>query len=152
MEKDRRSGCPIASALDLFGDRWTLLILRDMVFGEKRYYGDFLETGEGIATNVLADRLNRLEEAALIGKRRDPEDGKRNVYTLTEKGLDTLPILLEMIAWGATYDPESAAPSTFREQLKRDREGVLAELRARMSSAGQSAPVGSKSEVSGRGR
>lgn len=138
MEKDRRSGCPIASALDLFGDRWTLLILRDMVFGEKRYYGDFLETGEGIATNVLADRLNRLEEAALIGKRRDPEDGKRKVYTLTEKGLDTLPILLEMIVWGATYDPESAAPSTFVERLERDREGVLAELRARVLSAGQS--------------
>ena len=96
--------------------------------------------GEGIATNVLADRLNRLEEAALIGKRRDPEDGKRNVYTLTEKGLDTLPILLEMIAWGATYDPESAAPSAFTERLKRDREGVLAELRATVLSAGQSVP------------
>ena len=138
MERDRRSGCPIAYSLDVFGDRWTLLILREMVFGEKRYYRDFLEAGEGIATNVLADRLNRLEEAALIGKRRDPEDGKRNLYTLTEKGLDTLPILLEMIAWGATYDPESAAPSTFTERLKRDREGVLAELRARVLSAGQS--------------
>lgn len=138
MERDRRSGCPIAYSLDVFGDRWTLLILREMVFGEKRYYRDFLEAGEGIATNVLADRLNRLEEAALIGKRRDPEDGKRKVYTLTEKGLDTLPILLEMIVWGATYDPESAAPSTFVERLERDREGVLAELRARVLSAGQS--------------
>ena len=138
MERDRRSGCPIAYSLDVFGDRWTLLILREMVFGEKRYYRDFLEAGEGIATNVLADRLNRLEEAALIGKRRDPEDGKRNLYTLTEKGLDTLPILLEMIVWGATYDPESAAPSTFVERLERDREGVLAELRARVLSAGQS--------------
>lgn len=138
MERDRRSGCPISHSLDLFGDRWTLLILRDMVFGGKKYYGDFLEAGEGIATNVLADRLNRLEEAALIGKRRDPDDGKRNVYTLTEKGLDTLPILLEMVAWGATYDPESAVPPAFTERLKRDRDGVLAELRARVLSAGQS--------------
>ena len=133
MKQDRRSGCPIAYSLDLFGDRWTLLILRDMFFGERRYYQDFLRAGEGIATNVLADRLNRLEEAGLIGKRRDPEDGKRNVYTLTEKGIDTLPILLEMIAWGATYDPECAAPSTFTERLTKDREGILAELRARVS-------------------
>jgi DNA-binding HxlR family transcriptional regulator len=133
MKQDRRSGCPIAYSLDLFGDRWTLLILRDMFFGEKRYYRDFLGAGEGIATNVLADRLNRLEEAGLIGKRRDPDDGKRNVYTLTEKGIDTLPILLEMIAWGATYDPECAAPSTFTERLEKDREGMLAELRARVS-------------------
>jgi len=133
MERDRRSGCPIAYSLDLFGDRWTLLILRDMFFGESRYYRDFLQAGESIATNVLADRLNRLEEAGLIGKRRDPEDGKRNVYTLTEKGVDTLPILLEMIVWGATYDPECAVPATFSERMKTDREGVLAELRARVS-------------------
>jgi DNA-binding HxlR family transcriptional regulator len=135
MERDRRSGCPVAYALDLFGDRWTLLILRDMVFGAKRYYRDFLEAGEGIATNVLADRLNRLEQAALVDKRRDPQDGKRYVYSLTEKGLDTLPILLEMITWGATHDPESAAPASFTDRLKSDREGVLAELRERVRSA-----------------
>ncbi len=73
-----------------------------MVLRGKRYYRKFLEAGEGIATNVLADRLVvRLEQAGLIRKRRDPEDGKRNVYTLTEKGIDTLPILLEIIAWAA---------------------------------------------------
>jgi DNA-binding HxlR family transcriptional regulator len=117
--------------LDLFGDRWTLLILRDMIFGGKRYYSDFLEAGEGISTNVLAERLNRLEEAALISKRRDPEDGKRSVYALTEKGLDTLPILLEMVAWGASYDPATGAPAEFTDRFKQDRDGVLAEFRAR---------------------
>ena len=136
MERDRRSGCPIAYSLDLFGDRWTLLILRDMVFRKKRYYREFLEAGEGIATNVLADRLARLEGAGMIAKRRDPQDGKRNVYTLTAKGLDTLPILLEMVAWGATYDPETLAPSTFTERLKNDREAVLAELRASVLGSG----------------
>jgi DNA-binding HxlR family transcriptional regulator len=132
MERHRRSACPIAYSLDVFGDRWTLLILRDMVFGGKKYYREFLESGEGIATNVLADRLERLEEAGLISKRRDPDDGKRNVYTLTEKGLDTLPVMLEIIAWGATYDPASAAPPELAERLKRDREGELAALRKKV--------------------
>lgn len=131
MERDRRSGCPIAYSLDLFGDRWTLLILRDMALRERRYFRDFLEAGEGIATNVLAERLTRLEGAGLIAKRRDPEDRKRNIYTLTKKGLDTLPVLLEMISWGATYDPESAIPSQFAARLRKDRDGVLAELRAK---------------------
>lgn len=131
MQRDRRSGCPIAHSLDVFGDRWTLLILRDMVFGGKRYYRDFLQAPEGIATNVLADRLVRLEAAGLIVKRRDPDDRKRNVYTLTEKGFDTLPILTEMIAWGATYDPESAAPATVTKRLREDRAAFVAELRAR---------------------
>ena len=137
MERDRRSGCPIAYSLDLFGDRWTLLILRDMALGGRRYYRDFMEAGEGIATNVLAERLDRLERAGLVDKRRDPEDGKRNIYALTEKGLDTLPILLEMIAWGAAHDPESAAPATFTERVQRDREGLLAELRAKALNARQ---------------
>ncbi|MHC4091319.1 MAG: winged helix-turn-helix transcriptional regulator [Planctomycetota bacterium] len=113
MERHRRSGCPIAYSLDVFGDRWTLLILRDMVFGGKRYYREFLEAGEGIATNVLADRLERLEDAGLISKRRDPDD-------------------LEIIAWGATYDPASAAPPELAERLKRDREGELAALRKKV--------------------
>jgi DNA-binding HxlR family transcriptional regulator len=137
MKRDRRSGCPIAYSLDLFGDRWTLLILRDMVLDGKRYYRDFLEAGEGIATNVLADRLTRLEEAGLVTKERDPEDAKRNVYTLTEKGLDTLPILLEMIAWGATHDPQSPVPPEFTERVKRDRDGMIAEIRAKVLDGGR---------------
>jgi DNA-binding HxlR family transcriptional regulator len=132
MERHRRSACPIAYSLEVFGDRWTLLILRDMVLGGKKYYREFLEAGEGIATNVLADRLERLENAGLISKRRDPDDGKRNVYKLTEKGLDTLPVMLEIIAWGATHDPETAAPAEFTDRLKRDRDGLLAELRAKV--------------------
>ena len=137
MKRDRRSGCPIAYSLDLFGDRWTLLILRDMVFGERRYYRDFLTAGEGIATNVLADRLDLLERSGLIAKRRDTEDGKRNVYTLTERGLDTVPILLELIAWGAKHDPETAAPPAFMERLASDRSAVIAGLRAKARKAAQ---------------
>ena len=131
MTRDRRSGCPISYSLDLFGDRWTLLILRDMVLGGKRYYRDFLAAPERIATNVLAERLARLERAGLIDKRRDPEDRKRNLYTLTEAGLDTIPILLEVIVWGATHDADTAAPRQFIERALSDRDEMIAELRSK---------------------
>ena len=131
MTTRRRSNCPISFTLDLIGDRWSLLILRDLVFGRARFYRQMLESGEGIATNVLAERLRRLERAGLVSKRRDPEDRKRFIYSLTPKGLDTLPILLEMILWGAKYDPRTAAPPEFVARVRKDRERVLAEVRAR---------------------
>lgn len=132
MPRDRRSPCPIAYSLDLFGDRWSLLILRDMVFGKRRYYRDFIVSPEGIATNVLADRLNRLEAAGLIDKRRDPDNRKRNVYTLTQKGRDTIPILLDLIVWGGMYDEETPVTPQFLERVKRDRDTVIAELEAKV--------------------
>ncbi|HZL85319.1 MAG TPA: helix-turn-helix domain-containing protein [Candidatus Krumholzibacteria bacterium] len=131
MTTRRRSNCPISFTLDLIGDRWSLLILRDLVFGRARFYRQLLESGEGIATNVLAERLRRLERVGLLSKRRDPDDRKRFIYSLTPKGLDTLPILLEMILWGAKYDPRTAAPPEFVARLRKDRERVLAEVRAR---------------------
>lgn len=131
MAPRRRSACPISFSLDLFGDRWSLLVLRDLVFLGVRHYRQFLESGEGIATNVLAERLRRLERAGLIAKRRDPEDRKRYVYTMTPKGLDTIPILLELIVWGARYDPHTGAPAEFVERYRRDPKGMVAELRRR---------------------
>lgn len=131
MAARRRSSCPISYSLDLFGDRWSLLVLRDLVFGGARHYQQFLQSPEGIATNVLAERLRRLERAGLVSKRRDPEDGKRYVYTMTSKGLDTIPILLEMIVWGAKYDARTAAPAGFVERYQRDPDGVVADLRSR---------------------
>ena len=128
----RRSNCPISFTLDLCGDRWSLLVLRDLMFRKMRYFRQLLEAGEGIATNVLAERLLRLERAGLIAKRRDRGDRKRFVYSLTPKGLDTLPILVEMILWGAEYDPRTGAPPEFLARLRQDRERVIAETRARV--------------------
>lgn len=128
--KCRQPGCPIAFTLDVLGDRWTLLIIRDLIFMGKRYYGEFLESGEGIATNVLADRLNRLESKEIISKRVDPKNQKKYLYHLTDKGEDLLPVLLEMILWGATYDPKTAASKAFINRLKTDRAGVIKETRA----------------------
>ena len=135
MNNERRSLCPIAYSLDLFGDRWTLLILRDMVFGRKRHYREFQEAGEGIATNILANRLERLESAGLVTKERDPEDAKRYLYTLTSKGLDIIPVLLELIAWGALHDPETPVSPAFLKRIQSDRSGLVDELRARLEEA-----------------
>lgn len=128
MQGDRRSLCPIAYGLDLFGDRWTLLVLRDLILVGKRYFRDFLAAGEGIATNVLADRLTRLERAGMVTKERDPEDGKRVVYRPTAKANDTLPIMLEIIAWSARYDTETPVSAGLLERIRGDRAALIGEI------------------------
>src|SRR5467141_3246711 len=104
--RQRRSDCPVHFALEVFGDAWTLLIIRDLMFKDRTSYTDFLRGGEGIATNVLADRLIRLEEDGII--RRDVVSGRApsRRYRLTPKGMDLLPIMLEIIGWSAKYDPK----------------------------------------------
>lgn len=128
-QKDRRrSACPISFTLDTLGDKWALLIVRDLMFLGKRNYGQFLESDEGIATNILADRLRRLEKEGIISKQRDPANRKKFVYRFTEKGADLLPILLEMVLWGARYDPETGAPEDFIRRLKRGRNSVMRQI------------------------
>ena len=103
----RRSGCLIICSLDLLGDKWSLLIVRDMVLGRKRYFKEFLASDEGIAANILTDRLKRLEDGGIISKQPAPENGRQIVYTLTEKGIALIPFLVELICWGAIYDGAS---------------------------------------------
>ncbi|MGD2047174.1 MAG: helix-turn-helix domain-containing protein [Gemmatimonadota bacterium] len=133
MSRERfpcRSHCPINYALETFGDKWTLLIIRDLMFKAKSTYGDFLSSDEGMSTNILADRLKRLEKLSLVTRSRDPENGRRWIYALTEKGRDLLPIMLELTRWSAKYDARSNAPEAFVEALRRDREGVIDRIRA----------------------
>lgn len=127
----RRSRCPIAFSLDVFGDRWTLLVLRDMTFFGRRYFHEFLDAGEGIATNILSDRLDRLESAGMVEKAPDPDDRRRNVYRLTEKGTDVIPVLLDLVVWGAKYDPDTPITADFLRRVHDDREGVIAYYRER---------------------
>jgi len=127
----RRSGCPISYTLDLLGDKWSLLVIRDLMFFGKRRYGEFLESAEGIATNILADRLERLEGAGLITRNEDSATGGKGEYALTAKGLDLLPVVLELILWGAHHDPKTGAPMEFVRRVKRDRDAVIKEIRAR---------------------
>ncbi len=104
-----RSHCPINFGLESFGDRWSLLILRDIIFRGKRTYGEFLKSEERIATNILASRLAMLEQDGILEKRPNPEDARKDLYVLTEKGLDLIPVLFEMMSWSAKYDPKSEA-------------------------------------------
>lgn len=124
----RQSGCPIAFTLDVIGDKWSLLVIRDMVFLGKKNYGEFLESSEKIASNILSDRLKRLEEDEIITKAQDPENQKKYIYELTPKGIDLIPMILEVILWGAKHDPKTAAPKEFIRKLKKDRKAVLNEI------------------------
>src|SRR5687768_134121 len=109
MTKDqtKRSSCPVSCALDILGDKWTLLVIRDIMFKRKQYFRDFLASPEKIASNILSDRLKKLEECNIILRQRDPVHARRVIYTLTEKGQDLSPALQELLRWGAKHDPES---------------------------------------------
>ena len=128
MKRRERSHCPIAFALDLFGDQWSLLILRDLLFKGKRLYREFLGSEEGIATNILADRLARLEKAGIITKANDPTNKKQFIYAPTRKGLELVPLLLEMIRWSAKHDSKTAAPKQFIRRLEKDSVALIAQV------------------------
>ena len=133
-ESQRRSDCPISYALDLFGDKWTLLIIRDMLFKQKRRFGQFAESEEKISTNILTDRLARLEAEGLVTKKADPENGRQVVYALTAKALDLAPMLIEMILWSAKYDAHSAADRAIIRKAKSDRVRLVNDIKSRAQS------------------
>jgi DNA-binding HxlR family transcriptional regulator len=120
-----RSACPITCALDLLGDRWTLVILRDLLLAGQRSFSDFARP-EGIATNILTDRLTRLEVAGVLERKRDPSDGRRRIYTPTERGIALIPVLLELSIWGFDHAGGTAKPELV-EAARRDR-GVLEQM------------------------
>lgn len=120
-EKPRklRSNCPVNFGLETFGDKWSLLILRDMVFWGKKTYGEFLRSDEGIATNILAARLASLEKEGIISKKPHPEDKRKDLYSLIDKGLELIPLLVEIVAWsGKLIEWQSVAGTGTPEQIK----------------------------------
>jgi len=121
--------CPVFYAVSRLGDKWSLLIIRDLMFFGKRHYGEFLASTEGISTNILANRLSQLEQDGLISRHPDPENKSRIRYALTEKGLALMPVLLELVNWSAVYDEQTAAPPPFIRALRNDREGLQRRLR-----------------------
>jgi DNA-binding HxlR family transcriptional regulator len=128
----RRSDCPISYALDIFGDKWSLLIVRDLMFQGKQTYGEFAASDEKIATNILADRLSLLECAEIIRKKTDPGNKTRIIYSLTEKGIDLVPVILEIVSWSARYDKKTGAPPEFVARIRKDREGFIKETVSRL--------------------
>jgi DNA-binding HxlR family transcriptional regulator len=129
----RLSGCPIDYALDLFGDRWTLLVIRDLLFVGKRHFKELMESPERIASNILTARLKKLEARGLIERRPDPDNRKQVIYTLTDKGRDLIPVLVEVVRWGGRHDPNTLVPKNVVARFARDNESLLAELRTCMS-------------------
>lgn len=101
-----RSKCPVNFALETFGDMWSLLIIRDIIRFKKSTYGEFLNSDEKISTNILADRLSRLVQVGILKKMPDMSDRRKDIYKLTQKGIDLYPMMLEMMLWSAKYDPE----------------------------------------------
>ena len=125
----RRSGCPLNASVEMLGDRWSLLIIRDMMLRGFRSYKEFLECYEGIATNILADRLQKLMAYGIIEAKPDPEDGRKLIYRLTKKGLDLAPVLTEMVLWAAAHEETGNQPLV--RQMRENRENFLAGIRAR---------------------
>lgn len=122
-----RSSCPISSALDLIGDKWSLLLLRDLIFFQKHTFSELVNSDEKIATNILSSRLSRLEQMKIIEKRKMPGNKKVNLYLLTSKGADFLPVLAELIVWSDKHLQShiSAEGKQFARMLRKDKVGVL---------------------------
>ena len=125
-----RSDCPISFSLDYLGDKWTLLILRDLMFTDKSTYGEFLTSQEKIATNILADRLKVLETNGFITSTVSPEKKNKFIYSLTDKGIDLVPVIVELMIWGSKYD--SYDVKDVIKKLEKDKEGTLKGIRQKL--------------------
>jgi DNA-binding HxlR family transcriptional regulator len=121
VREKRRSNCPINLTVELFGDRWSLIVIRDVMFGDRRHYNDLLRLSEeGIASNILADRLNRLVHFGLLTRSNDPTHKEKAIYSLTEASIELVPMLAHMIIWAqkhASPSKKSSAGKTLRGQL-----------------------------------
>jgi DNA-binding HxlR family transcriptional regulator len=125
----RRSGCPLNASVEMLGDRWSLLVIRDMMLRGFRSYKQFLESDEGIATNILADRLRKLEAHGIVATKPDRTDGRKLTYTLTSKGIDLAPVLAEMVLWAARH--ETTGNQALVHELQKNKRRVLAHVRQR---------------------
>jgi DNA-binding HxlR family transcriptional regulator len=127
-----RTHCPINFTVEHFGDKWSFLIIRDLMFKGKRHYNEFLESEEKISTSVLGDRLKMLEESGIISKREDNVKKSRIKYSLTKKGIELLPILVEMIIWAGIHDNQTAVEKDFLTQATQNKEALISQIKEKM--------------------
>ncbi len=123
-----KSHCPVNYGLEHFGDKWSLLIIRDLMFKGKRHYNEFFESEEKVSTSVLGDRLRGLEEAGIITKGTDDIKKSRIKYSLTEKGIALLPMMIEMIVWSGHFDKKTAAGRDFLYRANEKRQDLILEI------------------------
>ena len=122
-----RSGCPLNASVEMLGDRWSLLIIRDMMLRGSKTFKDFLESHERIATNVLTERLRKLEGFGVIRAEKDPQDGRKINYVLTENGIGLAPVLTEMVLWAAAHE-KTENPGLVRA-MRKDKDGFNRAIR-----------------------
>ncbi len=137
-QTQRRSGCPLNASIEMLGDRWSLLIIRDMMLRGAHSYKEFLESHEGIATNILADRLRKLVAYGIITSEPDQSDRRKLTYLLTAKGIDLAPVLTEMVLWAAAH--EETGNQALVRQMRNDKEKFLAALRQRWAESTRASP------------
>src|SRR5271169_132630 len=128
-----RSQCPLNASVEILGDRWSLLIIRDMMLRGFRTFKEFLGSYERIATNILADRLRTLEARGIITAEQDPSDGRKLIYQLTKKGIDLAPVLTEMVLWAAAH--EDTGNQALVRQMREDKNKFLTGVRQRWTEA-----------------
>lgn len=126
---DWRSGCPLNASVEMLGDRWSLLIIRDMMLLGRRTFKEFLGSYERPASNILADRLRRLESYGIIRAERDPSDGRKLIYLLTPKGMDLAPVLTEMVLWAGKHEKTENQPLI--RLMRKDKQKFLEQIRQR---------------------
>ena len=129
--KTHASDCLVAFGVNIFGDRWTLLIIRDLILYGKRTFSAFSDSDENIATNILTDRLKRLEGEGIVTRTRDPENGKSYIYTLTAKGFGLAPVIFEILKWSAQYTELNSQRQALLHQIETDRDGFTARLKSK---------------------
>ena len=134
--KQRRSRCPVNHAIEILGDKWTLLVIRDMVFHQKRSFSELKAMPEGIATNILSERLARLQAADVITRSADPQDGRRAEYALTRHGRRLVPILLDLMVWSRRHTPEVDISLSLVRRIEQDPQGAVDEVLGRLDQAG----------------
>jgi len=125
LKSKKRSDCPVSSSLDIWGDKWSLLIIRDLMDAKERTYGDFLKSPEGIATNILATRLQNLEENKLIEKLDHPDSKAKVLYKLTQKGIDLVPVMIEISLWAEKYFSIPADRKAMLKEVKKNKTGFI---------------------------
>ncbi len=149
MKDDHRSRCPINLSLEVFGDGWTLLILRDMMFGGKRHFRELVRSEEGISSNILADRLKRLLEEGMVTRAGDPTHKQKAVYSLTEKSIALVPVFAQLGAWGRRYLPASEELSVRARVLEEGGPEMWERFMAELREEHLGEPSGSRPEPAG---
>ena len=138
QDQNSRSVCPISCALDIVGDKCTLLVLPDIIYKRKRSFREFLASPEKIASNILTDRLKKLEACKIVIRRQDPDSKRRILYSLTEKGMDLIPTTLELLRWGAKHEVENKKHDDLIQRFELNPEQLIAEIRSSLHMDGVS--------------